>query len=501
MASVLNDIPDRYRLYIGGEWVEPHSGRHIASYNPTTGEPWYELPDGDAEDVDRAVVAAERALADPAWRGLSHAARGALMRRLAELIGAQSRRLGEIEVTDNGKLIREMAAQAANLPKVYHYFAGMADKVQGDVIPVNKPDTLNYTIREPIGVVGVIVPWNSPLSLLTSALAPCLAVGNAVVIKPSEHTSASALEFVKLVEEAGFPAGVVNIVTGYGETTGEALTKHPGIRKIAFTGGTETGRRVAANAASHLAPCSLELGGKSPHVVFDDADPDRAANGIVAGIFAAAGQTCIAGSRCFLHERIYDDVMDRLVKRTESIRIGHPLDDETELGPIALLEQLEKIKTYVGYGLEDGAELVTGGRQPQIESLSRGWYYEPTIFTQVRNDMRIARDEIFGPVLGVMSFGDERELIEKANDTRYGLAAGIWTQDIDRAMRFARDVDAGTVWINTYRSSSHMSPAGGFKESGYGKHNGFEVIRGYTRLKNVVIDFTGQTQDPFIQNK
>ncbi len=489
---------ERYSLFIGGKWSPPLSGRYLPSYEPTSGEPWYELPDADSADVNLAVEAARSALRDPAWRRLTQTARGKLVHRLGSLIGAQVDRLAETETRDNGKLLREMRAQVAYLPDVYAYFAGIADKFHGEVVPINKPDMLNYTVREPIGVVAIIVPWNSPLLLMSSVLAPCLAIGNTVVVKPSEHTSASALEFAGLVEQAGFPPGVVNIVTGYGESTGEALSAHPGVDKIAFTGGTETGRRVAANAATHLAPCAMELGGKSPHVVLEDADPARAANGIVAGVFAAGGQTCVAGSRCFLHEKIYDDVLERLIARAKRVRIGPPSDPETELGPLALKAQLEKVQAYVAYGREDGAELVCGGTQPSDPGLRSGWYFEPTIFTGVENHMRIARDEIFGPVVSVMSFNDESALVEQANDTRYGLAAGVWTQDIDRAMRFARDIDAGTIWVNTYRTSSFMSPVGGFKESGYGKHNGFEAIREYSRLKSVVIDYSGQTQDPFV---
>jgi acyl-CoA reductase-like NAD-dependent aldehyde dehydrogenase len=488
----------RLGLFISGRSVAPKSGRYLASYDPTTAEPWHEVADAGAEDVDDAVRAAQAAFVDPAWRRMTQTDRGRLVRRLAEKLLQHADDLARIETRDNGKLLREMLAQLRAMPDAYQYFAGMADKLQGDTIPVNKLDMLNITLREPIGVVGMITPWNSPLMLLTGTLAPCLAIGNTVVIKPSEHTSASTLALAEIVMEAGFPAGVVNVVTGHGATAGEALTRHPGLAKIVFTGSTATGRRIAANAASQLVPCQMELGGKSPHVVFSDVDLDRAVNGVVAGVFAAAGQTCIAGSRCFVEAGLHDRFLEALVERTRRIRIGRPEDDETEIGPLALAAQLDKVETYVGTGVTDGARVAIGGRRPQRDDLARGWYYEPTVLAEARNDMRFMRDEIFGPVVGVVPFQDEEELIGLANDTRYGLAAGIWTQNIDRALRFARNVDAGTVWINTYRSAAYMSPNGGFKESGYGRRGGFEVMREFSRLKNVVIDHSGATQDPFV---
>ena len=488
----------RLPLFIDGAYRPAESGHRLESFDPSNGQAWYQAADGGAGDIDAAVRAATGALCDPAWRDLSQSDRGRLLYRLAELIASNAEALAEIETRDNGKLLREMRAQLTYLPDYYRYFAGMADKIQGDVIPINKPETLNFTLREPLGVVGIIVPWNSPLYMMSCTLAPCLAVGNTVVVKPSEHTSASALAFARLVKDAGFPDGVVNIVTGHGHTAGDALTRHPGVAKIAFTGGTETGRKVAVNAGRRLVPCNLELGGKSPHVVFADADLERAVSGIVAGIFAAAGQTCIAGSRCFVESAVHDEVVDRLRARTERIRIGHPRDAATQIGPLALKAQLEKVARYVAFGQEDGARLVAGGKQPGRPELDGGWYFEPTVFADVTNDMRIARDEIFGPVAGVLRFSDEAELIAQANDTAYGLASGIWTKDIDRALRFARRIEAGTVWVNTYRSPSMMSPAGGFKESGYGKHNGFEAVREYSRLKSVIIDHSGAAQDPFV---
>ncbi len=489
---------EKYGLHINGKNTSANSADIVPSINPTNGEAWYEISNADAKDVDAAVSAARGALSNPSWRNITQTARGKLLHRLGDLIIENAERFAEIETLDNGKLLKEMRAQMSSLPETYYYYAGMADKMNGETIPINKRDVFNFTLREPIGVVGIIVPWNSPLYLLANAVAPSLAIGNAVVVKPAENTSASTLEFAELVRDAGFPPGVFNVVTGLGETTGDALTKHPGINKIVFTGGTDTGRKVATNAAQNLTPCTMELGGKSPHVVFADADPERAANGIVAGVFAAGGQTCIAGSRCFLQETIYDDVLARLSTKAEQVIIGDPMAEDTQLGPLAIKAQLEKVASYVEIGLKDGGHVQSGGKRPENPSLKNGYYYEPTIFTDVTNDMRIAREEIFGPVVAVMPFKDEDELIKKANDTIYGLAAGIWTQDIDRALRFARDVDAGTVWVNTYRSASFMSPFGGFKQSGYGKHNGFESIREFSRIKNVVVDYSGSTQDPFV---
>lgn len=488
----------RQNLFIGGAFVQPESGVYIPSYDPTNGEAWYQLADANEADVDKAVKAARAALVNPAWRRMTQTDRGKLVRRLAELVTEHADELAMIETRDNGKLLKEMLAQMRAMPDAYTYFAGMADKLQGDTIPVNKLDMMNFNMREPLGVVAMITPWNSPLMLLTGTLAPCLAIGNTVVIKPSEHASASTLALAELIAKAGFPAGVVNVVTGNGATAGEALTCHKDIAKVVFTGSTQTGRRIAGNAAANLVPCQMELGGKSPHVVFGDVNIERAVNGVVAGVFAAAGQSCVAGSRCFVETNIYDRFMEALVERTRRIKVGHPLDDDTDVGPLALLAQLEKVEGYVASGVRDGAKVAIGGRRPQSEDLARGWYYEPTILSDAQNDMGFMRDEIFGPVVGVMPFSGEDEMITLANDTNYGLASGIWTQDIDRAMRFARNIDAGTVWVNTYRSAAYMSSNGGFKESGYGRRGGFDVMREFSRSKNVVIDYSGAMQDPFV---
>ena len=488
----------RQKLFIDGRFVEPKSGKYIQSYDPTTGESWYEFAEADAADVEAAVGAANAAFRNPAWRRMTQTDRGRLVRRLAELVRDHADELAAIETRDNGKLIKEMRAQMRAMPDSYHYFAGMADKLHGETIPVNKLDMLNFNMREPLGVVGMITPWNSPLMLLTGTLAPCLAIGNTVVIKPSEHATASTLALAELILEAGFPAGVVNVVTGTGRSAGEALTRHPGVAKYVFTGSTDTGRRIAANAAANLVPCSMELGGKSPHVVFADADIEHAVNGVVSGIFAAAGQSCVAGSRCFVEASVHDRFVEALVARTRSIRVGHPMIEDTDIGPLALSAQLAKVESYVASGVAEGAKIAAGGKRPQAEGLSRGWYFEPTVMVEAHNDMAFMRDELFGPVVGVMPFSSEEEMITLANDTRYGLASGIWTQNIDRAMRFANQIDAGTVWINTYRSSSFMSANGGFKESGYGRRGGFEVMREFSRLKNIILDYSGAMQDPFV---
>lgn len=485
-------------LFIGGAFVEPESGLYIPSYDPANGQAWYQLADANEGDVDRAVEAARAAFTDPRWRRMTQTDRGKLVRRLAELVLENADQLALIETRDNGKLLKEMLAQMRAMPDAYTYFAGMADKLQGETIPVNKLDMLNFNMREPLGVIAMITPWNSPLMLLTGTLAPCLAIGNTVVIKPSEHASASTLALAELIAEAGFPAGVVNVVTGSGTTAGEALTRHKGIAKVVFTGSTNTGRRIAGNAAANLVPCQMELGGKSPHVVFGDVDIERAVNGVVAGVFAAAGQTCVAGSRCFVEANIYEQFVEALVERTHRIKVGHPLDDDTDVGPLALAVQLDKVESYVASGVKDGAKIAVGGRRPQSDSLASGWYYEPTVLSDAQNDMGFMRDEIFGPVVGVMPFSSEEEMIALANDTNYGLASGIWTQNIDRAMRFARNIDAGTVWINTYRAAAYMSSNGGFKESGYGRRGGFDVMREFSRSKNVVIDYSGAMQDPFV---
>jgi len=486
-----------YGMLVGGERVEASSGKTFESINPYTGRTWATVPEAGDEDVDRAVRAAREAFDEGPWGKMTGTERARLMRRLAELISENAENLAVVESTDNGKLLREMSGQLKALPEWYYYFAGAADKIQGDTIPSDKPNFFVYTRREPIGVVGAITPWNSPLLLLTFKLAPALAAGCTFVVKPAEQTPASTLEFARLFDEAGFPPGVFNVVTGYGPTTGRALVSHPGVDKVAFTGSTETGKQVMKDAADHLAKVSLELGGKSPNIVFEDADLEAAANGVVSGIFAATGQTCIAGSRLFVQEGVHDELVERLSERAETIKLGDPLDAETEMGPVAFEEQLEKIQGYIRIGQEEGAELVRGGKRPEAAELKDGFFIEPTILTNVNNGMRVAREEIFGPVLSVIPAESEEEIVRQANDTPYGLAAGIWTKDLQRAHRVAHALRAGTVWVNSYRTLSFNTPFGGYKASGLGRENGLDSVYEYTQTKAVWVELSGKTRDPF----
>lgn len=487
----------RYGMLVGGEWVEPLSGKTFESANPFTGRAWATVPEAGDEDVDRAVKAARRAFDEGPWGKMTGTERARLLRRLAELISENAESLARVESTDNGKLLREMGGQLKGLPEWYYYFAGAADKIHGDTIPSDKPNFFVYTRKEPVGVVGAITPWNSPLLLLSFKLAAALAAGCTFVVKPAEHTSASTLEFGKLFEEAGFPPGVFNVVTGYGAGAGAALTAHPGVDKVAFTGSTETGKLVMKSAADHLARVSLELGGKSPNIVFEDADIEAAANGVVSGIFAATGQTCIAGSRLLVHKRSHDEIVARLSERAQTIKLGDPLAEDTEMGPSAFKEQMEKVLNYVEIARGEGAEVVSGGKRPDSEGLKDGFFVEPTILTGVDNDMRIAREEVFGPVLSVIPVESEEEVVRLANDTQFGLAAGIWTKDIQRAHRVAHAIRAGTVWINSYRTLSFNTPFGGYKSSGLGRENGLDSIDEYTETKSVWVELSGNTRDPF----
>jgi aldehyde dehydrogenase (NAD+) len=488
----------KYSQYIDGKFVTPASGTWFDSFNPYTGEPWSKVAQGDAEDVERAVQAAHRALTGGAWPQLTASQRGLLLHRLGELVARDAKLLAETEVHDNGKLIAEMQAQLNYVPQWYYYFGGLADKIQGAVIPLDKKGYFNYTRNEPVGVVAAITAWNSPLLLLAWKLAPALAAGCTVVVKPSEFTSASTLEFVKLVEEAGFPAGVVNVVTGFGKDVGPALVGHPLVRKIAFTGSDATGRAINELAAKSFKRVTLELGGKSPNIVFADAKIDDAVNGAVSGIFAATGQTCIAGSRLLLQERIHDAFLDKLLTLARTARMGDPMSYDTQVGPITTRPQYDKVLGYIDIAKNEGAELRLGGGAATRPECGKGWFVEPTVFSGVKNKMRIAQEEVFGPVLSVLKFDDEDEAVAIANDVRFGLGSGVWTSDIGRAVRMAERIQAGTVWVNTYRAVSFMSPFGGYKDSGIGRENGIDAIREYLQVKSVWINTGAVSANPFV---
>jgi acyl-CoA reductase-like NAD-dependent aldehyde dehydrogenase len=486
-----------YQMFIGGQWVDAASGKKRGSVNPFAGEVWATVPDGGVEDADRAVAAAREAFDAGPWPRMSGVERAACMRRLAEIIRRDANELARVETQDNGKLYREMSGQLQIIPGWFEYYAGLADKIQGDVIPTDKPNFLVYTLREAVGVVAAIVPWNSPLLLTTFKLAPALAAGCTFVLKPASVTSCSSLELAKRIQEAGFPDGVFNVVTGPGETVGARVASHPGVNKIAFTGSTASGIQVARDAAGHLARVSLELGGKSPNIVFADADLDAAVNGVVAGVFAATGQTCLAGSRVLVERGVHDELVSRLSARARTIQLGDPMQAETEMGPVAFPEHLEKVLGYVELGVSEGATVACGGGRPTSPETRQGLFIEPTVLTNVRNDMRVAQEEIFGPVVCIIPFDTEAEAITLANSTEYGLAAGIWTRDVGKAHRVAARIRAGTVWINSYRVLSYAVPFGGYGMSGYGRENGIQAIQEYTQTKSVWVELSGSTRDPF----
>lgn len=486
------NTPRNYQLLIDGQWVDAESGKTFTSPNPATGEVLAEVAEADKADIDKAVMAARRAF-EGKWSKLSARERGRLLYKLSQLVEQKAKDLASLETADNGKPIRESIY--VDLPQVVEnleYFAGWATKIEGETIPV--PGRMfNYTLREPVGVCGQIIPWNFPLLMAAWKLAPALAAGNTVVLKPAEQTPVTAMELGQLIQEAGFPDGVVNIVPGFGETAGAALASHPGIDKVAFTGSTEVGKLVARAAAENLTKVSLELGGKAPNVVFADADLDQAINGAMMGIFYNQGQVCCAGSRLFVEESIKDEFLAKLKDRAQQIAVGDPMDKATQMGPQVSEEQLNRIKSYVDIARGEGATVFSGGEPPRLDgALQNGYFFQPTIFSEVENQMRVAQEEIFGPVVSVIKFDSEEDLIKQANNTIYGLSAGIWTRDITRAHRFAKEVRAGVVWINTFNMFNAASPFGGYKQSGYGREMGKHALELYTQVKSVWVDLSGK---------
>ena len=471
-----------YKMLIDGEWVPSSDGGTFPSMNPATGENWAEIPEASADDVNRAVRAAHQACYEGSWAKMSATERGHCLRRLADLLADQSEHLGEIETRDTGKMFKETRWQAKYISEFYHFYAGAADKIHGETLPIDKPDMFVFTNREPLGVIAAVVPWNSQLFLSAVKIGPALAAGNTVVLKASEHASAAMLEFGELIAKAGIPDGVVNIVTGHGDPCGKVLTSHPLVARVSFTGGPASARHVIGNTRENFAEISLELGGKSPFIVFDDADIASAVNGSVGGIFAASGQSCVAGSRLIIHEDVADEFLERMAEVARGVTIGDPMAEDTDMGPLCTQGQMDTIEREVARAVEEGGKIICGGKRADAGS---DLFYEPTIIDCPSPDLHIVDTELFGPVLSVLRFRTEDEALALANDTVHGLAAGIFTRDSARALRMSRAVRAGIVWVNTYRAVSPIAEFGGMKTSGYGRESGFQAVYDYTRPKTV----------------
>lgn len=484
-----------YQLFINGAWTDGGSGQVMSTQNPATGKDWATFACASPEDVDRAVAAARRVLEDPAWRDMTQTARGKLLYRLADLIEAHAKHIGEVETRDSGKLLAETASQTKYVGDYYRYYAGLADKIEGQVLPIDKPDMHVFTQRAPIGVVAAVVPWNAQMFLTATKLGPALAAGCAVVLKASEIAPAPMLEFARLVEEAGFPPGVVSVITGDAENCAIPLTRHRDVDRIAFTGGPETARHVVRNSAENFAVTTLELGGKSPILVFDDADLEGAANGLIAGNFGASGQSCVAGTRGLVQRSVFEELATRITDKAKGIIVGDPLEVATHVGPLCTSAQVDRIKATLDTARGQGARIRFGG-----EALDRpGNYMAPTLVECETPETATLHVEMFGPVMSLLPFDTEEEAIALANDSPYGLGSGVFTQNVARAHRVSSQLRAGICWVNTYRAVSPIAPFGGFNQSGYGREAGLEAILDYTRTKTTWINMSEAPMgNPFV---
>tara|TARA_Y100001958_G_C21210619_1_gene536348 strand:+ start:336 stop:1817 length:1482 start_codon:yes stop_codon:yes gene_type:complete len=485
----------KYKMFIAGDWVDSESKKTFKTLNPETNEPWAEVPEANEKDIDKAVKAAQKAF-EGSWPSLFPRERASYLRAIANELRENAELLGKVETIDTGKLFKETKNQAKYIAEYYDYYAGLADKVEGTVLPIDKNNMQVITTRVPIGVVAAIIPWNSQMLLTAVKLAPALAMGNTVVIKSSELAPATLFEFGKLIEKTKIPKGVVNIVSGYGDPCGKSLTSHDLVERIAFTGGPETARNIIKNSAENLSQVSLELGGKSPVAVFEDADQENALNGITAGIFGASGQSCIAGSRLYIQKKIYENFLDKIINKAKKIKLGSPMNNTTQMGPLNSLKQLEIIEKNIKLTLDQGGKLRCGGKRHNMSN--KGYYFPPTVIECNNHNLPTAENELFGPVLSVMKFDTEEEVISKMNDNQYGLSSGVYTNNINRALRVSKAIRAGITFVNTYRLISPAAPFGGIKDSGYGKEAGIESIKDYTRIKTTWFNTSDKPMDdPF----